>query len=608
MRRGKAADFDSSKLQSGEFAVCEDTGEVFVKYGSKVKELTSVKVDAAVSSSSTNPVQAKVIDALFKQKAEIKHTHIVDDVEGLKVALDCKSSAIKSGGGIKYIGHRGLSGIAPENTIPSFAAAGTHGMWGAECDIWETSDGHFVVCHNETVDAATDGTGKIADKTLNAIKSLTIDNWNNKNQYPNLKMPTLEEYLDCCKLYGLVPVIEIKNMKTASAASFVNILKDRGFEDCATVISFDHQTLRQIRELSSINMQFLYNTSNFSGSNYKAPIDAMADVPNADIDIEYTTASNEAIKYAHSKGIKVNVWTVDSPTEAYRLAYLGVDFITTNILIDSANIPSKPVSQITVDSMSAAQISVSSNLTADTSTANVEKASATGKYIYNTTTGVLSINSAGASGVIANFGCSTGDVITVEYEYYAVTAAPKLSIGSYNLVPPDIYDYDTAWQPVRLAIPIKDNGSIDIKIGYVAGIFRLRNISIVHHKYHQKLDSSTSSQEWREAQLSEGANHYPGNEVSYCKKNGMVYIRGWFTGWTANSTSASKYLFMLPEGYRPGHEINITVPTSGVGSGVLYVARLSIFPSGAVSVGVESSEGGIAKGCSACVPPFLAEN
>lgn len=34
----------------------------------------------------------------------------------------------------------------------------------------------------------------------------------------------------------------------------------------------------------------------------------------------------------HDNGIKVNVWTVDSPEDAEKLTQLGVDFITTNIL------------------------------------------------------------------------------------------------------------------------------------------------------------------------------------------------------------------------------------------------------------------------------------
>ena len=42
--------------------------------------------------------------------------------------------------------------------------------------------------------------------------------------------------------------------------------------------------------------------------------------------------TEELMALMHGNGRKVNVWTVDMPEDAERLAKLGVDFITTNIL------------------------------------------------------------------------------------------------------------------------------------------------------------------------------------------------------------------------------------------------------------------------------------
>ena len=620
MRRGDAGDFDPTKLQSGEFAVCEDNNKVYIKCGTEVIELTSVRKIADIDG---------LVEAL-ENKSDTTHKHIADDIAGLspgskvgaEIIVDDNGNAYVNLGvksditpvdascrGIKYIGHRGLSGIAPENTIPAFTAAGTHGMWGAECDIWETADGNFIVCHNPTVDAATNGTGNIADLTLDELKALTVDAWNNIAQYPDLKMPTLQEYLDCCKLYGLVPVIEIKNMSDASVPGFIEIVKNKGFEDTAVVISFDHDTLNLIRTISNVNMQYLFNASNFSASNYKEQIDMAAAVDNADIDILYSTATQEAVNYAHSLGVKVNVWTVDDPATVQKLLNMGVDFITTNIQIDSSAIPQKPVARISVDSAADAAIVMTSDLSLGTSTADTETSGNTGTYFFNAATGLLSINSGSTGGLHCNFGCYSGDVIAVEYEYYAVSATPKLTIGDYTLTPPSTYSYSTAWQPVKLAVPIKTNGSVNVDIGKVSGIYRLRNVSVTHVKYHAPTDTSTETQEWITASLTSPAEHYTGNEVRFCKRDGVVYIRGWFTGWTAaiNSQSTS-VLFTLPEGYRPAQEMNFPVNTSGITAGNVYFARMQIRADGTVRVGAESVSGGVTKGCSACVPPFLAEN
>ena len=51
-----------------------------------------------------------------------------------------------------------------------------------------------------------------------------------------------------------------------------------------------------------------------------------------DADVGYGAIDKEYVDLLHSKGIKVNCWTVDNPEDAKRLIEYGVDFITSNIL------------------------------------------------------------------------------------------------------------------------------------------------------------------------------------------------------------------------------------------------------------------------------------
>ena len=48
--------------------------------------------------------------------------------------------------------------------------------------------------------------------------------------------------------------------------------------------------------------------------------------------MKYTAVTQELLTVMHENGIKVNVWTVNTLEEAEKLAEMGVDFITTNIL------------------------------------------------------------------------------------------------------------------------------------------------------------------------------------------------------------------------------------------------------------------------------------
>jgi glycerophosphoryl diester phosphodiesterase len=69
-------------------------------------------------------------------------------------------------------GHRGARFEAPENTLPGFEYAKSIGLTALEFDIHLTKDEHLVVIHDATVDRTTNGTGNVADLTLEEIQAL----------------------------------------------------------------------------------------------------------------------------------------------------------------------------------------------------------------------------------------------------------------------------------------------------------------------------------------------------------------------------------------------------------------------------------------------------
>ena len=226
---------------------------------------------------------------------------------------------------VGYIAHRGYSAIAPENTIPAYEEAGEAGFWGAETDIAETLDGEFVLMHDATVDRTTNGTGNVADMTLEQIKALTIDAGSNIAKYPDLKVPTLREYLTCCKRYNMVPIIECKTINNIEG--FYNILQELNMVKQVIVISFQNGTLQALREFSKdIRIQTL------SPGAVEAGI-ALCKQYNFDVDLNEVNVTEDVVKQYHNNGIKVNVWTVNNDTRRLELESFGVDYITTDNLI-----------------------------------------------------------------------------------------------------------------------------------------------------------------------------------------------------------------------------------------------------------------------------------
>ncbi|MDW5524636.1 glycerophosphodiester phosphodiesterase family protein [Carnobacterium maltaromaticum] len=242
-------------------------------------------------------------------------------------------SFIRSGvnlSSVKFIGHRGLSSNAPENTIESFQQGATRrgAFWGIETDVHRTKDGFWVCMHDPTVDRTTDGTGAIKDLTLAQIKALTIDYGSNIGTYPGLKVPTFEEYLTICKKNSLVPIIELKDTASypeSNYDSFVDLVKRKGFENKCVVISFEFNALEAIRKRSNrITLQYLVNTFN------TAAITQASTLTNCGINAQHAQVTQALVEACHSKNMEVNAWTVNDYPIIEQLTEMGVDYITTD--------------------------------------------------------------------------------------------------------------------------------------------------------------------------------------------------------------------------------------------------------------------------------------
>lgn len=229
---------------------------------------------------------------------------------------------------VKFIGHRGADYVAPENTIPSFKNAGRAGFWGAECDIQPTSDGVWILMHDATVDRMTGGTGNVADLTLAQIKALAIDAGPNISIYVDLRVPTFEEYLIVCRQYDLVPMVEVK-VETTSANydSLIAMIRKYGFESKIILTSAANVAL--IRAKSEL-VYIMYVTNVI----YSTSLADTLALGNAGMSIDYSIATQILIDQIHALGMKVNVWTLNDFSIAKTMIDRGVDFITSDCIVD----------------------------------------------------------------------------------------------------------------------------------------------------------------------------------------------------------------------------------------------------------------------------------
>ena len=112
------------------------------------------------------------------------------------------------------LAHRGLVQHAPENTLPSFAAAIELGL-SIELDVYQTRDENLVVIHDRTVDRTTNGTGEVNEMTLAEIRRLDAGSWFDP-RFAGEKVPTLEEVFKLIRERQRTLVTIALNMKVIS--------------------------------------------------------------------------------------------------------------------------------------------------------------------------------------------------------------------------------------------------------------------------------------------------------------------------------------------------------------------------------------------------------
>lgn len=224
--------------------------------------------------------------------------------------------------------HRGLSSVAPENTAPALEEAGKAGYYAAEFDIMPTKDGVWVLIHDDTVDRTMTGTGEVCEFTYAELLEMNIDEGNGIENYPGLKISTLDEALDICEKYSMRAMIEIKGGVPDDMKSVLDILGKREMKKEPLIIDFDKDRVSALRELDkNIEIWYLVNeieddTIGFANNNAVG------------IGFNFGIPSNYfKIREAQEQNITLGSWTVDYLPVLDILCALGIDYITTNRIL-----------------------------------------------------------------------------------------------------------------------------------------------------------------------------------------------------------------------------------------------------------------------------------
>ena len=230
-----------------------------------------------------------------------------------------------------FVAHRGFSEIAPDNSLAAFRLAMENGFEYIELDVWPTSDGQFVVSHNNSLSDSTGDDVNITNITLSQVMNHRIIKGNGIDKYSGEFIPSLEQVLALADQYkGTKLNIELKDTLTDSQLkSFLELIKKYDMLERVRIISFKKANLVNIRKLDEYNgkdipLGYLTNTLD------QDSIDVCEKL-NAEVGVTYNQVTKDVVKMAHDKGVRVNAWTVpDIYLAGYLIDTVKVDSITAN--------------------------------------------------------------------------------------------------------------------------------------------------------------------------------------------------------------------------------------------------------------------------------------
>lgn len=210
------------------------------------------------------------------------------------------------------IGHRGAKGHEPENTLRSIRRGLELGAEWIEIDVYAV-EGRLIVIHDDTLDRTTNGRGLVEEHTLEQLRSLDAG----KGE----KIPFLEEVFELVDRTAGINV-ELKGKNTARlAAPFLREQLSRGWTaDQLLVSSFNHRELAEFKALApEIRIGALLVALPVDNAALAERLGAFSINPSVD------HVDKELVEDAHRRGLKVFVFTVNSPRAIRRMTALGVD-------------------------------------------------------------------------------------------------------------------------------------------------------------------------------------------------------------------------------------------------------------------------------------------
>jgi glycerophosphoryl diester phosphodiesterase len=246
-------------------------------------------------------------------------------------------------GELRVVGHRGASGLAPENTLAALERAQAVGAREVEIDVRLTRDGVPVLFHDAGLGRKTELEGLLADQDWATLEGAEIGRWFHRThpevprRYVGTGIATLDEAL---ARHGddFVWHIELKAPDEALSRAVLGAIDRAGVRGRVEVSSFHTPQLLEMRELAPDLPLCLIvpRTRERRPEGPGAPtrltpdqgLDRATSLGFAAVALAIHDVTQERVQRAHDRGIAVRAFRLQGDEDLEQALALGVDAVT----------------------------------------------------------------------------------------------------------------------------------------------------------------------------------------------------------------------------------------------------------------------------------------
>jgi len=231
-------------------------------------------------------------------------------------------------GAFQVVAHRGNSSVAPQNTLAAFEAAWRAGADSIELDVQLTADGEVVVIHDDTLDATTDGSGRVDGLPLADVRAVDAGSWF-APAYAGQRVPTFAEVVDLLVTHpGIDLLLEVKgDWGPDDVRKVTEPVLRAGLADRVIGQSFWPSTVASLQKVApDLRRGLLVERSSDDLLATCAELGVMTCNPAGTVLLEQPGL----VAALHDAGLEVMVWTLNEPEQWALALEVGVDAVITD--------------------------------------------------------------------------------------------------------------------------------------------------------------------------------------------------------------------------------------------------------------------------------------